>query len=359
MARSRSLRPHLPAVPRRLGLRWTRDTDALRRFTAVGYLVGASAAAFSVLAPDPDPSDHRGLLILMVLDLVMAAVLWYGERLPEPVIRALCLSGAIVFTTAAAVIARPSEVVLLFYLWPALQLGNFGTGREFVGNGILFTFALGVAVHFGAFEVQAVTYVVAFDVMLIAAVVMFALRRYSEGLVRDLEAAATHDDLTGLLNRRAFLNAMERELRHAAATDTPLSLAIFDLDHFKRINDQHGHAGGDDALRLVAEVLREVTGEHDAIGRHGGEEFTLLLPGRGLREAATTAQRVATTLEERSARTPTPLSTSAGVASVGPGRREAEQLFAAADHALYAAKDAGRRRVFVAPDITPVLRTAA
>lgn len=356
----RSRLPHLRVVPTTPdgGFRWTRDTDVLRRLTALGYLIGASTAFLSIVTPDPDPSDHRALLILAVLEVAIAGVLVFGGGLPDAVIRAICLPGAVVFTSVAVAVAKPAEVVLLFYLWPALQVGYFGSRREARVCLGVFAISLAVALHLGDWQVPLITYVVTMDVMLLATVVLYILTRRTERLMEELESAATHDDLTGLLNRRALTAALDRELRRAQETGTPVSLVLFDLDHFKQINDQHGHAGGDDALRLVAEVLRGTAGELDAVGRHGGEEFVLVLPGRGLRDASAIAQRVASTIEERSSETPIAMSTSAGVATCGPGRRDADALMAAADHALYAAKAAGRRRVYVAPDIVPAQAAA-
>lgn len=358
MLRSRlhRLRP-LPEVSSS-DLLWTENVDVLRRITALGYLLAAGTSLLSIVTPDPDTSDHRALAILAVLEIACGLILAFGARLPDAVIRAIALPGAVIFTSLAVAFARPAEVVLLFYLWPALQVGFFGTRRDLQVTGVTFLVGLAFALHAGPWQVPFMTYLVTVDVMVVAAVVIFALRRYGERLVTDLEAAATHDDLTGLLNRRAFTNALERELLRSQSTGAPVSLVLFDLDHFKRINDDHGHAAGDRALCLVAEVLTEIATEIDAVGRHGGEEFTLLLPGTGLRDAAAVAQRVSERLEARSRATPIPLSTSAGVAASGPGRRDVEPLLAAADHALYAAKQAGRRRVFVAPDITPALAAA-
>ena len=96
----RSRLPHLRVVPTLPdgGFRWTRDTDVLRRLTAFGYLIGASTAFLSIVTPDPDPSDHRALLILAVLEVAIAGVLAFGGRLPDALIRAICLPGAVVFT---------------------------------------------------------------------------------------------------------------------------------------------------------------------------------------------------------------------------------------------------------------------
>lgn len=169
-------------------------------------------------------------------------------------------------------------------------------------------------------------------------------------LNQDLEQLSLSDSLTGLANRRAFDQALQREharLQHAGA---PLSVLLLDVDHFKCVNDHYGHATGDDYLRAIAQVLRKtVTRPTDLAARHGGEEFACLLPDTAARDARSVAERI----RQATARLALPnalagektLTVSIGVATLAHGRASAQELLQQADAQLYAAKRAGRNRV--------------
>ena len=113
----------------------------------------------------------------------------------------------------------------------------------------------------------------------------------------ELRRLATTDELTGLANRRSFLDALERETSRACRSGNPLCLAIVDLDHFKKINDLHGHPVGDEVLRKVADVLREGTRTSDTVGRMGGEEFAILMPETSREQALSVCQRLCASME--------------------------------------------------------------
>jgi diguanylate cyclase (GGDEF)-like protein len=161
-----------------------------------------------------------------------------------------------------------------------------------------------------------------------------------------VERQALLDGLTGLANRRAAADALHAEAARAERLETPLSVVLADLDGFKDVNDAHGHAVGDEVLRVVAEVLRETLRESDVAGRWGGEEFLLLLPGADEEGAAQLAERVRAELSSRNIPSVPGLRVTAsfGVAEYA-GETNTEQLVAAADSALYRAKRAGKDRV--------------
>jgi diguanylate cyclase (GGDEF)-like protein len=161
-----------------------------------------------------------------------------------------------------------------------------------------------------------------------------------------VERQALVDGLTGLANRRAASDALHAEVARAERLETPLSVVLADLDEFKEVNDVHGHAVGDEVLRVVAEVLRETLRESDVAGRWGGEEFLLLLPGADEEGAAQLAERVRVALAARSIPSVPGLRVTAsfGVAEYA-GETNPEQLLEAADGALYRAKRAGKDRV--------------
>ena len=158
---------------------------------------------------------------------------------------------------------------------------------------------------------------------------------------------ATTDALTGTHTRRHFFDLAEVECGRSSRHQRPISVALLDLDHFKLVNDRFGHHVGDEALRLVAETVRDKLRRHDLLGRYGGEEFALLLPETPLAGATLVVERIrqaVAALAFEHQRSLVTLTISAGVVF----RRAEEPLATAlerADAALYAAKDQGRNRV--------------
>lgn len=169
-------------------------------------------------------------------------------------------------------------------------------------------------------------------------------------LERELEevsALIREDQLTGALNRRGLDEAFERELARAARLAAPLSLALLDLDHFKRLNDSLGHQAGDQALVHLARVVRQLLRPTDSLARYGGEEFLILLPNTDVEEAQKVMQRVQRELTRQYFMHDNQrvlITFSAGVVQLTAGE-DREALIARADAAMYRAKSAGRNRV--------------
>ena len=160
------------------------------------------------------------------------------------------------------------------------------------------------------------------------------------------------DALTGLRNRRAIAAAANTELARSVRERIPLSVVLVDIDHFKQVNDRHGHQAGDQALRLVAATIAQNLRLYDSVGRWGGEEILLLLPTTNCEKATKIAERVRAAI----ANTPllletgeaVPLSVSMGLASTDADEsQDFETLLKYADDALYHAKQAGRNRVVI------------
>ena len=173
-----------------------------------------------------------------------------------------------------------------------------------------------------------------------------------ESLQSELVRAARYDALTGLYNRGTFLEEFEREVSRCARGGPAFSLAVFDLDRFKRLNDQYGHPFGDRVLKAFAEVLRADIRKHDAVGRYGGEEFALLMPNTGKETAMRVAERVRRDLEARGITVDgkrVEVTVSGGIATYGVEGEDWDTLLSAADTALYEAKNSGRNRVITAP----------
>jgi len=172
-----------------------------------------------------------------------------------------------------------------------------------------------------------------------------------EALQIKLKEEAIRDPLTGLYNRRFLQETLNREIAHADRASIPLSLAMIDLDHFKKINDTYGHAIGDLFLITLGNLLAQKTRSSDVSCRYGGEEFVIVMPAASLEEAA---QRIEQLRVEFSAikidvgNGKIGITLSAGVASYPLHGDNDKSLLDAVDRALYAAKAAGRNRVIVA-----------
>ena len=173
---------------------------------------------------------------------------------------------------------------------------------------------------------------------------------------RKLAEGALQDALTGLYNRRHMDERLASELAASQRHARPLSLLMIDIDHFKRVNDDHGHVAGDEALKMVAFVLRGAVRKEDVIARFGGEEFVVIARETLLDGARALAERIRKAVEksrfgwqERELGVTVSVGvTSAAPEQVVPGRTDRD-LLAAADRALYAAKQQGRNRVVAAP----------
>ena len=175
---------------------------------------------------------------------------------------------------------------------------------------------------------------------------------HRKALEQRLTIVARTDALTGILNRRGFTEQVQRVLAHLSATSQPAALAIIDADHFKKINDDFGHAAGDAALVHLAHILSGSVGGGDIVGRLGGEEFAILLMSATIDDAIATCERIRTEVQAAliaaaDAQPTIRMTVSCGLAPVVAGAPMA-RIFADADQALYAAKNAGRNRVSLA-----------
>lgn len=177
-------------------------------------------------------------------------------------------------------------------------------------------------------------------------------------LKAQLRALATTDFLTGCANRRHFMAAMEQEILRVQRTQRPLSLILFDIDHFKRINDLHGHAAGDQVLVGVTELVRSRLRATDILARHGGEEFAVLAPETDLPGALGLAEKCRLSLQGMHFATAGEVTASFGVATRAMNE-SVETLFKRADISLYKAKAAGRNCVFGASKTEPATQKTA
>lgn len=288
---------------------------------------------------------------------------WVGAWLPLWLLLVLWLplpAGKGWFPPIGNLLLLVANVVALAGLARAWQRGNRRAAYALLGWVPLVTLStlralqlsagapLGPTIEYGLPLALALASVL---LVLVLADRMLAVRRERD----DAQALSERDPLTGVLNR----SGIERQLSHAFDASqrggSALSVLFLDLDHFKRINDVHGHAFGDACLRAMVRASVGQLEPSDQIGRYGGEEFLAVLPGSRPRDARDLAERIRRSVQARCATVadvPVGLTLSIGIAHDRPGDT-IEELLRRADQALYAAKDAGRNQVQAAPESGP------
>ncbi|MEU4622790.1 GGDEF domain-containing protein [Actinoplanes sp. NPDC023801] len=320
---------------------------------AVAYLMLAAAPynlVTGVLMKLGDPLPE--LMALGVTSMAMLVVGLACLRRPATLPRLFWLlmpfAAAGVVTGLNVVTEDATMGPQLFYLWPLLYAAMF-LNRTIIAL-TLVQISAGHALTAFQYQdsAQALLDWIAITVaMTMTAVVVAGLRERNDRLRRVLESQATSDSLTGVANRRAFDAELGRAVG-AAGPDDPLALVMIDVDHFKTINDTWGHAVGDQALRTVADALRDAAHDREhMVARLGGDEFAVLL-----RAAPYTAVRfvelVRTRVRETTGLPCGPPSLSIGIAVAPDHAHTADDLQKAADAALYRAKEGGRGRSMMA-----------
>jgi diguanylate cyclase (GGDEF)-like protein len=189
---------------------------------------------------------------------------------------------------------------------------------------------------------------------------MLSIREFDHAYWQ-LQMESRTDELTGLANRRSFLETLDREMNRRARFGTPVALAIVDIDHFKAVNDSFGHAVGDEVLRATAGVLASEVRSFDEVGRIGGEEFAIIFPNTDAATAAAACERLLAAIRTREVSTeagPTRVTASIGISDSSTGVIDGRFLMKSADRQLYIAKHGGRNRISV-DSATHRERTAA
>jgi len=160
----------------------------------------------------------------------------------------------------------------------------------------------------------------------------------------ELELLARRDPLTDVSNRRFFMSTYEASFNQAKKDGQPIACIMADIDHFKRVNDNHGHSMGDDVIKRVADALKTTVRGTDSVCRYGGEEFCIVLVGAAVSPAAAVAERIRRKIEEPDF-AKVSVTVSLGVSSIEFGPKTFPELIDQADKALYASKEGGRNRV--------------
>ncbi|WP_404300935.1 GGDEF domain-containing protein [Alicycliphilus denitrificans] len=339
------------------------------------YIVAMQLVAAAGLA-DPVPVHWWTLAccagIAAVLLLIRSG---YSRRFADPALTLFQTVYAIACTAVAYVIAGPARGIAPPILAVIMMFGIFGlTPRQMVGValfGLLAFGAAGAAVQWGQPSwlvpgsqppALAVAYLLMTTVVLISSTFLTVRvhntrtrlhhqkRELAEALAQ-IRELATRDELTGLPNRRYMLEMLRLEQLRVQRNPQPLLLALLDLDHFKTINDTHGHAAGDVALQAFARMVRACVRSSDILARWGGEEFLLLMSNTQAADGMRLMERVRATVAATPVVLPDGtalhLTVSTGLAQLAP-HEGSEALLHRADTALYQAKHQGRNRVLCA-----------
>ena len=267
-----------------------------------------------------------------------------GTRLPRGALAALgpIAAALIALTLASGAGARDASVLyVLPVLWESYFFGRRGTVLIVIWIGLIQALSL-IGMPGGAEDVD--RWLDGFVSGAVVGAVVELLSSRNRGLVKRLEGEARLDELTGLLNRRGFFERAEIELGGSRRERSSVGVASFDLDHFKRINDECGHGAGDRVLVRMADIFRAEMRDTDLLARMGGEEFVALLPGGEIADAQRFAERARSSLAVVGGNGVPSVTVSAGVtAAVAPS--DLESILNRADRALYEAKLRGRDQI--------------
>jgi diguanylate cyclase (GGDEF)-like protein/putative nucleotidyltransferase with HDIG domain len=266
--------------------------------------------------------------------------------------------------TTAAVIFSGNAIsgYALMYLWVGLYVFYFPLSKvdaalNVVWAGLNYAFAIAVTPIPAGGEHTAIShFVITTGTLITAATLLTYLRTRVERLLGRLTDAARTDALTGLPNRVALHEAVERELQRATPHGRPVSVVVIDLDRFNRINERHGIAAGDQLLLRIASLLEERTRLMDVVARSGGEEFAVVLPEMDQHSAFLFAEEMLEAIRQNFVKPQIQVTASAGVASFPEHSTDLAGLLSDGDQALRAAKALGRdRAVIYSPEVTSVL----
>jgi diguanylate cyclase (GGDEF)-like protein/putative nucleotidyltransferase with HDIG domain len=326
------------------------DRELMAR--ALAYLFAAGSMITLVLFAVLGHSEAStgGMLAVVCVTLAMGVGIEIGaELIPERTYPWLVAAGSVLIGALVYFRASPAAAHALFYVWVACYSFYFFSRGIAIAEVVLaagtYAIALDRLPHppTDALELWLMTVAT----LLVAGLLITTLRRRIDDVVRGLTSAARTDVLTGLLNRRGFEEAFQLELERAHRGDHTLSVLVGDLDNFKHINDRFGHYAGDLALQRTSDILERRQRKFDTVARLGGEEFALIVPDADDHDAYTLAERLRTSLRNAFESQEVPLTISFGIATFPAQGETYEALLAAADDALYAAKELGRDRTVI------------
>jgi diguanylate cyclase (GGDEF)-like protein len=329
-----------------------RDHSQMAPIAAFMYASAGAVVGISLLLPHSPEMNRGALLGAALVGPLAAVVIWLmRRRLPPWFFHVTTAAGTVLAGLCIYWSGEAASSYSFLWLWVAVFSAYFFSPPALAAHlgFAAAVYAVVLAVPPQADSDLAAHWVVTGVCITVASAIISALvhsRRRLEDererlLAHTLELART-DPLTGLLNRRAWRDLLDAELARSARQGTPVCVAMLDLDHFKRFNDDHGHVAGDAFLQQLAAEWRSAVRPSDTVARYGGEEFSLLLPDCDVTAAVDVIERLrdCVPLGERC---------SAGVACWDGGETPLA-LITRADGLLYEAKDAGRDRLVVAID---------
>lgn len=325
------------------------DQRLLRVAGAAQFVAGAGVLALVTALPGASVADPLLLRVLALCGLLAAWITWKGPDHGSRLARA-SVGAALLYVATICSVSQPLGAAPLLLLWPVFTTAYFLGRRDLAAVVTLSVVALAAGLQLNpSTPPDALPQLVGTTAIIgSASLLIVLLRERIDHLIGDLQRTASTDGLTGIPNRRTWNEAFEREIERARRTGTPLSVALFDIDRFKAINDCFGHAEGDKALIRFAQLLATECRTFDVPGRLGGEEFGLLLVGSPSEGAAAFASRLRRRLELVTQHDLTPFTVSCGIAELDVHGHDAEALLLNADRALYRAKNEGRDRFIVA-----------
>ena len=336
-------------------LRWRREeivasleaTDPAVVARSLAYLFGIGAAlvvAFPALPGGQLRYPALTLIPVALAVLTSVSLIVSYDRTPDWLLTLLPSFGTLLVTLVvigSQPEAAPAGVFLYFWVILAgFYFSGLRTGLLHL-TGVAIGFAVAVAI--ADIPQGLMLWLMGMSAIAVTGVLLHLLRQRADTLILRLDEAANTDPLTGLSNRRAFDTLFDEELYRCERMRRPLALLLVDLDGLKGINDEYGHASGDVALKLVADILKS-NRRTDRSARLGGDEFAVLLPDTDPADAIGVAERLASSLR-RVAEFGFPVTLSLGIACAPGDGRTGDELRHAADVALYAAKRRGGDRV--------------
>lgn len=339
-------RPSAVQAPAWVGAGGGHDTSLMAKALAGLFCAGATLALLTVVLPRSQDFDEIGMLAVVGNAYVIAALLYrLADRLSPRMLRPALAWGSTLITAVAYFSAESPSPLVFFYLWVFLYASYFFTRPETVAQvayvGAAYAALLAMAPPASG---TAAWWVVGMGALVVAAVLIGAMRRRTDVLIEQLYDAARTDPLTGLLNRRGFRDLLDLELERARRGEGCVAVVVGDIDHFKEVNDRGGHHVGDAALQRTARILDEDKRQLDVVARVGGEEFTLILPDTDAPGALAIAERLRCRFQREFAADTVPLTICFGIAAYPADGETAGALLRAGDAALYGAKAGGRNR---------------
>ncbi|MEA2123914.1 MAG: two-component system, cell cycle response regulator [Solirubrobacteraceae bacterium] len=329
----------------------TRLLDMEARLSRARQLMyGAIGAGLILCGPSLGWWILAPLAVAVLAYLILQRGIGTSEK-PEYLVAATVLIAQLMIGVGIAMTGGPSSPAIPLLLLSIVTLpARFGSRG--VQAGVVSTLVIMFVTTVG---VDPSGFIAHPESVSIAIAALVGLSVFSDGLMRaevESRSSSGQDPLTGLLNRKALDAHFAEVAKQAELTGRSVCMVLMDLDHFKAVNDEHGHSRGDAVLRGAAEVMRANLRSFELVYRVGGEEFLVLMPGVDRAGGRVVADRLRTALEDARCGD-LEITASFGVAMATGTAVAFEPLFNAADEALYRAKDEGRNRVILAPELRP------